>query len=361
VSALRHPKVVLDCTADGAAEIAAWDAAGEPLLGLHLRLLAEVGVEEVAVAGDVELPQGSEAPRTEACKSAEDMPGLPVQRLGELAFRRPLARQLRRESPDMQRIAFWKVGSADEARRAAKSIDQEVHFPVSARTTLPVARALVVPLARLGVPPNLVTLALVAVGAAAAVFIALGTWHYDLAAAGLMIVYLFGDTVDGLLARYAGRESRVGAGLDGATDSGACSAILAVLAYRAHVYVWPLPTAWISVAGMLVARHFFLDLRSSSSAEDERRAREFGESGGSASAAVMRSLPGKCVRLIVYVLTLPAQYDAFVLIAAAMLAARLGELVAPVTLAAYAVGALRYFWLLRRSDVQAGRGSGAKK
>jgi len=356
---LRHDTVVIDCTAEGARDMAAWDAGGaggaggEVLLAVHLRLLADVGVEKVLVAGEVDLPEAPGSLVVEKRESPGDEGNIPVQRLGCLAFRGPLARELRREKPDLGRVAFWHVRSPDEARRAARSIDQEVHFPVSARTMLPVARLVVKPLAGIGVPPNLVTLAMVAVGAAAAVMIALGERWCDAAAAGLMVVYLFGDTLDGLLARYAGKESRIGAGLDGATDSGACSVILAVLAYRAHLAVWPLDTVWISVLAMLVVRHYFLDLRGCVRADDEQRAREFRETGGSASAALMRSPVGSFARAVVYVLTLPAQYDAFVLIAAAMLAAGLGELVAPVAMVAYAVGILRYFWLLRRSDVQA--------
>ena len=109
---------------------------------------------------------------------------------------------------------------------------------------------------RLGLTPNQVTLASLAIAAVAAACFAAGTRSWLVAGAVLLQVSLVVDCVDGELARYTRQQSALGAWLDAGTDrvkEFGVYAALAVGAARGGSSVWLLAGA---VLALQMTRHF---------------------------------------------------------------------------------------------------------
>lgn len=119
------------------------------------------------------------------------------------------------------------------------------------RVVQPAANVVVRAAARLGVDPQLVVWSHAALGAAAAVLIAVGDLGAWRAAAGLLLAKAFLDNVDGGLARATGRVTVMGRYLDTVLDTLVNALLFAALAVHGPG-LWGVPLALGGYAALVV-------------------------------------------------------------------------------------------------------------
>ncbi len=143
---------------------------------------------------------------------------------------------------------------SSKSTEPAQRVSRDADYPLTALVINPINRALVPWVARTRIAPNAVTVASFALGlaAAAALYAAAAGLHPAAGVGAIALVFLshLADTMDGDLARYTGRTSELGRGLDPILDRGAEAAMVAGVAAGLDVagaaHAWPFAFACAS-------------------------------------------------------------------------------------------------------------------
>lgn len=164
------------------------------------------------------------------------------------------------ESPRLERLAF--VRDRTGAARAERKLIERIRA-WSAATDGPLARydrhistRLSLPLARLGVPPNAITVTGTFIGLTGAWFLSQGGYWAAVVGAALFWVAVVLDGCDGEVARLTLRESRAGQVFDVVTDNIVHVAVFAGIAtggLRSGAVPRAIPLLCVLLAGLAVA------------------------------------------------------------------------------------------------------------
>lgn len=141
----------------------------------------------------------------------------------------------------------------DKIRQTFKSGDTEEWLDKV--WTRPIGYCLAVAFARLGIHPNAVTVASMAIGAGSALFFAHGSHAYEgmegllfnLTAIAMLAVANFLDSADGQLARMTGKKTRLGRILDGAASEVWFVPIYLSIVYRFYLH-HDMEFRWLGIA-----------------------------------------------------------------------------------------------------------------